>query len=58
MCRITFKHNKDYNLYYSDTDSVVIDKPLPDYLVGNNLGQLKLEHAINRAFFLLLKYMD
>jgi hypothetical protein len=29
-----FKNSEEYNLYYSDTDSIVIDKPLPDYQVG------------------------
>lgn len=28
----------------SDTDSVVLTKPLPDCLVGRNLGQMKLVH--------------
>jgi DNA polymerase elongation subunit (family B) len=30
-----FKNNLDYNLYYTDTDSIYIDKPLPDDLVDN-----------------------
>lgn len=25
-----FKNNLDYNLYYTDTDSIFVDKPLPD----------------------------
>lgn len=50
-----FKNNPDYNLYYSDTDSVVIDKELPEEMVGNNLGQLKLEHTIKKAVFLAPK---
>jgi hypothetical protein len=41
--------------YYSDTDSVVISSPLPAEYVGNNLGQLKLEHTIDRAVFLAPK---
>jgi hypothetical protein len=28
----------------SDTDSAVLPKPLPDYLVGKDLGQMKLEN--------------
>jgi len=31
------------NLYYTDTDSIFVDKELPDYLIGNELGQLKDE---------------
>jgi hypothetical protein len=45
----------NYNLYYSDTDSIVIDKPLHSNLVGSNIGQLKLEHTIDRAVFLAPK---
>jgi hypothetical protein len=50
-----FKNNPDFNLYYSDTDSAVIDKPLPSHMIGNKLGQMKLEHNINRAVFLAPK---
>jgi len=42
-------------IYYSDTDSVVTNKPLPSFLVGNELGQLKLEHTIKKAVFLAPK---
>ena len=42
-------------LFYTDTDSIVITKPLPDYLVGNKLGQFKLEYEINQAVFLAPK---
>lgn len=50
-----FKNNSDFNLYYSDTDSAVINKPLPDNLIGNALGQLKLENTITKAVFLAPK---
>ena len=50
-----FKNNSDFNLYYSDTDSAVTDKPLPDSMIGSKLGQVKLEHSINRAVFLAPK---
>jgi hypothetical protein len=30
-------------LYYTDTDSLFVDKELPTYLIGNELGQLKDE---------------
>nr|YP_010170401.1 DNA polymerase type B [Phanerochaete carnosa]QRZ60383.1 DNA polymerase type B [Phanerochaete carnosa] len=50
-----FKNRPEYNLYYSDTDSIVIDGLLPDVLVGNELGQLKLEYTINKAVFLAPK---
>jgi hypothetical protein len=51
----TFKNNPDYRLYYSDTDSVVIDRELDPGLVGNQLGQLKLEKVIAKAVFLAPK---
>jgi small nuclear ribonucleoprotein (snRNP)-like protein len=50
-----FKNNPLFKLYYSDTDSIVIDKPLPVELVGSDLGQMKLEHTIERAVFLAPK---
>ena len=50
-----FKNNPNYKLYYSDTDCVVIDKPLSPDLIGNKLGQVKLEHIINKAVFLAPK---
>jgi hypothetical protein len=50
-----FRNNPDYNLYYSDTDSIVIDKPLHEAMVGSLLGQVKLEHVVERAVFLAPK---
>nr|AQU12774.1 DNA polymerase [Thelephora ganbajun] len=50
-----FKNNPLFKLFYSDTDSIVIDAPLPEHLVGNELGQLKLEHVIKKAVFLAPK---
>jgi len=49
------KNNPNYNLYYSDTDSVVIDSPLPTKLIGNDLGLFKLEYEVDRAVFLAPK---
>jgi hypothetical protein len=31
------------NLYYSDTDSAIVDQPLPSNMVSNKLGHFKLE---------------
>ena len=54
--RIHMIRLKDYcfkngiNIYYSDTDSLVFDKPLPDSFVSNSvLGMLKLEYIIIKA---------
>jgi hypothetical protein len=50
-----FKNNPLFKVYYSDTDSFVTNTPLPKELIGNNLGQFKLEHIINKAVFLAPK---
>lgn len=49
------KNNPNFNLYYSDTDSIIIDRPLPEYLVGTKLGQFKLEYEIRSAAFIAPK---
>ena len=50
------KNNPDMTLYYSDTDSVYVDKPLDDSLVSSTeLGKLKLENKITEAIFLAPK---
>src|SRR5882762_5803605 len=36
-----FKNNDNYNLYYTDTDSIYIDKPLDPKFIGTKLGQFK-----------------
>ena len=50
-----FKNNPIFNLYYSDTDSAAVDSPLPSYMVGEGLGQFKLENVAERAVFLAPK---
>src|SRR5882762_1506344 len=50
-----FKNNEDYNLYYTDTDSIYIDKKLKKKYVGKDLGQLKLENIFKKATFLAPK---
>jgi len=44
--------NKGGKLYYTDTDSIVTDIPLDKDLVGNNIGQFKLEHNIKEGYFI------
>jgi hypothetical protein len=51
----SLKNNPNYNLYYSDTDSAVVDRPLPSELVGKEIGLFKLEHTISKAVFLAPK---
>lgn len=44
--------NQGANIYYSDTDSIITDRPLDTNLVDTNLlGKLKLEHKVSKAFF-------
>jgi hypothetical protein len=51
-----FKNNPNFNLYYSDTDSIYIDSKLPDDLVSNTiLGKMKLESIISKAIFICPK---
>jgi len=50
-----FKNKDDYKLYYTDTDSIYIDKPLDSKFIGSELGQLKLENVFNEATFLAPK---
>jgi hypothetical protein len=50
-----FKNRSNFKLYYSDTDSFVIDIQLPAELIGKALGQFKLENVIERAVFLAPK---
>jgi hypothetical protein len=53
MWMSVIKNNPNYNLFYSDT--AIIDKPLPDFMVGNALGHFKLENTIEKAIFLAPK---
>ena len=50
-----FKNNPNFKLYNSDTDNIVINKPLPNDLIGEGLGLMKLEHVITKAVFLAPK---
>ncbi|KAG1717180.1 DNA polymerase type B, organellar and viral-domain-containing protein [Suillus lakei] len=50
-----YKNNSNYTLYYSDTDSIDINKPLSDNLIGKELGKMKLEHKFNKIIFLSSK---
>jgi hypothetical protein len=50
-----FKTDNRYTIFYSDTDSIDIDKKLDPKFVGDKLGQMKLEHIFNDAVFLAPK---
>ncbi|RGB21644.1 DNA polymerase B 2 [Rhizophagus diaphanus] len=43
-------------LYYSDTDSLVLNGPLPESMIDSaTLGKLKLEHTIKEGLFVMPK---
>lgn len=50
-----FKTMKDTTLFYTDTDSIDINKPLPSKYIGKELGKMKLEHIFTNAIFLAPK---
>jgi DNA polymerase elongation subunit (family B) len=51
-----FKNNPNFILYYSDTDSIYINKPLPsEFISSTELGKLKLENVLTDAIFLAPK---
>nr|YP_009715275.1 hypothetical protein [Russula subnigricans]QGK88081.1 hypothetical protein [Russula subnigricans] len=48
-----FKNNPDFKLFYTDTDSIFVNKALADYLVSNTkLGKMKLENVLTKAIFI------
>ena len=44
-----------HNVYYTDTDCFVIDRPLSDVMISDQIGSFKLEHVIKKAVFLAPK---
>jgi hypothetical protein len=57
-----YKTLEGYITYYTDTDSIFINKPLPVHMVGDGLGQMKNELGkisllgkADEAFFLGIK---
>lgn len=53
---IKYLMDNNYTIYYMDTDSFFIDKPLPDHLVSSTeLGKYKLENIYKEAIFLAPK---
>ena len=53
MLKIILDFIKDGGeIYYMDTDSLVTNKPLQTHLVGNKLGQFKLEYIIEEGYFI------
>ena len=51
-----FKNNPNFELFYTDTDSIYIDRPLADHMISNKvLGKMKLENVLRKAIFLAPK---
>ena len=44
--------NNGGKIFYSDTDSIVTDIDLPTYLLGTELGLIKLEHKVKKGYFI------
>jgi hypothetical protein len=56
--RLRMYENKELfgaDLLYSDTDSWFSNTKLPDHLIGNELGEMKLEYEAVDAIFLAPK---
>ena len=47
-----FKNRDDFKLYYSDTYSLFIKGKLPVELIGNKIGQFKLEYIFKEVVIL------
>ena len=42
-------------IYYTDTNSLVTDQPLPQEMVGQGLGQFKYVKLVLRGYFIQIK---
>jgi len=51
-----YKVNQNYSVFYSDTDSLFTDRPLPDSVVSEkDIGKFRLEGKVKEAFFVAPK---
>lgn len=51
-----FKNRDDYILYYTDTDSLHVDKLLPkEFISDKELGKLKVESINEKAVYIAPK---
>ncbi len=46
--------HKGYTLYYTDTDSLVVDRPIDDALIGNDLGKLNKTTVLDSLYVSIL----
>jgi DNA polymerase type B, organellar and viral len=50
-----FKNSTKFNLFYSDTDCIDINKKLNDNWIGKQLGLMKLEHILEEVVYIAPK---
>lgn len=50
-----FKNIKDNKCYYTDTDSIFLEKKLDEKYIGVELGKFKLEYELESAYFIAPK---
>ena len=51
-----FKNNNNIKLFYTDTDSIAVNKPLDSSFIDPKvLGKMKLEYVVKKAIFLAPK---
>jgi hypothetical protein len=43
MTMMDYKNHPDFDVYYTDTDSLFTNRPIPSHLVGKELGRMKNE---------------
>jgi hypothetical protein len=46
-----FKNRYDFTLFYTDTDSIHINKQLDHKFIAKELGKMKLEHIFDIIYF-------
>jgi hypothetical protein len=51
----SFKNTNENLSYYTDTDSIILEKPLDSKYVNNELGSFKLESIIKEGYFIAPK---
>ena len=47
-----YMNNNNYELYYMDIDSIIINKPLSSELIGKEIEQMKLENKIKEKYYI------
>jgi len=50
-----FKLMRGINVFYSDTDSIDLDKPLDPKFIGSEIGKMKLEQIFKKVVYLAPK---